>query len=272
MLVGPPVPWDDLAPRGAGDEDTVRLLTARVAEALQQLTVNLERWQDQPLVDCAMRIWEAECGAPADPGERVTRLGITTRILAAVRQGGDPAGTALARDVEAHRRRLRRLGLRPADLVADVGLARSAGWAVRRAPLVMPLAAALAVVGYLLFWLPYRLTGIVVDRMRLETDVRSTHKLLGGIAIYGVWLLVLAVVGSVAMNVWAGLGLLLGVPAVGMAGLVTRERMRGAGGDVRRFVLLRSRRALADTLRATQRDLGVRLDALYREFVERGLV
>jgi 1-acyl-sn-glycerol-3-phosphate acyltransferase len=272
VLVGPPVPWDDLAPRGAGDEDAVRLLTARVAEALRQLTVNLERWQDQPLVDCAMRIWEAERGAPPDPGERVTRLGITTRILAAVRQGGDPAGTALARDVEAHRRRLRRLGLRPADLVADVGLARSAGWAVRRAPLAMPLAAALAVVGYLLFWVPYRLTGIVVDRMRLETDVRSTHKLLGGIAIYGVWLLALAVAGSVALNVWAGLGLLLGVPAVGMAGLVTRERMRGAGSDVRRFVLLRSRRALAETLRAAQRDLGVRLDALYRDFAARGVV
>jgi hypothetical protein len=250
----------------------VRLLTARVAEALQQLTVNLERWQDQPLVDCAMWIWEAERGAPPVPGERVTRLGITTRILAAVRQSGDPAATALARDVEAHRRRLRRLGLRPADLVADVGLARSAAWAARRAALVMPLAASLAVAGFLLFWVPYRLTGTVVDRMRLESDVRSTHKLLWGGVIYGAWLLALAVVGSVALNVWAGLGLLLGVPAVGMAGLVIRERLRGAGSDVRRFVLLHSRRALAETLRAAQRDLGVRLDALYREFVAHGTV
>ena len=272
VLVGPPVPWDDLAPRGAGDEDAVRLLTARVAEALQQLTVNLERWQDQPLVDCAMRIWEAELGAPPDPGDRVTRLGITTRILAAVRQSGDPAGAVLARDVEAHRRRLRRLSLRPADLVADVGLARSAWWAVRRAPLVMPLAAALAIVGFLLFWVPYQLTGTVVDRMRLASDVRSTHKLLVGVAIYGAWLLALAVAGSLALNVWAGLGLLLGVPAVGMVGLVTRERMRGAGGDVRRFVLLHSRRGLADSLRAAQRALGIRLDDLYRNFAARGAV
>ena len=45
VLGGPPVPWDDLAPRGAGDEDAVRRLTARVAEALQQLTVNLPMHQ-----------------------------------------------------------------------------------------------------------------------------------------------------------------------------------------------------------------------------------
>jgi len=92
-----------------------------------------------------MRIWEAERGAPPDPGERVARLGATTRILAAVRKNGDPEGTGLARDVETHRRRLRRLGLRPADFVSDVGLARSAGWAVRRVPLVMPFAAAVAI-------------------------------------------------------------------------------------------------------------------------------
>lgn len=272
VLVGTPVAWDDLAPRGAGDEEAVRLLTDRIGAGLRQLTVNLERWQDQPLVDCAMRIWEAERGAPPDPGERVTRLGITTRILAAVRESGDPAGAALARDVGAHRRRLRRLGLRPADLVADVGFARGAWWAVRRAPLVMPLAAALAIVGFLLFWVPYQLTGSVVDRMRRPDDQRSTYKLMVGIVLYAAWVLALDAAAALMLNVWAALGLLLGVPAVGMAGLVTRERMRGTWSDVRRFVLLHSRRGLADSLRAAQRDLGVRLDALYREFAARGVV
>lgn len=270
VLVGQPVPWDDLAPLGANDDGAVRVLTSRIAEALRQLTVNLERWEDQPLVDCAMRIWEAERGAPLDPGERVARLGATTRILAAVRQSEDPDGTGLARDVEAHRRRLRRLGLRPADFVSDVGLARSAGWAARRVPLVMPLAAAVAIVGWLLFWTPYRLTGIVVHRMRRPADQRSSYKLLVGIAVYAAWVLALAAAGAVIFNIWAGLGALLGVPAVGMAGLVIRERWRGAGSDVRRFILLRSRRELVDTLRATQRELGVRLNSLYRDFAARG--
>ena len=270
VLVGQAVPWDDLAPLGANDEVAVRALTSRIAEALRQLTVNLERWEDQPLVDCAMRIWEAERGAPPDPGERVARLGSTTRILAAVRQSEDPAGTGLARDVEAHRRRLRRLGLRPADLLADVGLGRGTGWAARRVPLVMPLAAAVAIAGLMLFWVPYRLTGFVVDRMRRPADQRSTYKLLTGIALYAVWVVTLGGIGAATFNAWAGFGLLAGAPVVGMAGLVIRERWRGAGGDVRRFLLLRSRRELVDALRTAQRDLGVRLDSLYRDFAARG--
>jgi len=270
VLVGQPVPWDDLAPHGATDDGAVRDLTGRITGALRQITINLENWEDQPLVDCAMRIWEAERGASPDPGVRVARLSATTRILAAVRLSEEPSGTGLARDVEAHRRRLRRLGLQPAHLVSDIGLARSAGWAARRVPLAMPLAAAVAIAGWLLFWAPYRLTGFVVERMRRPADQRSSYKLLVGIAVYAVWVLALTAASAVTFNVWAGIGVLIGVPAIGMAGLVIRERWRGAWGDVRRFVLLRSRRALVDTLRATQRDLGVRLDSLYQDFAARG--
>lgn len=268
VLVGAPVPWGDLAAQKEEDS-AVHAITDRLAEALQQLTVNLERWQDLPLVDCAMRIWEAERGVPPDPGERVARLGATTRILAVVRHSEDPVGTTLARDVGAHRRRLRRLGLRPGDLVADVGFATSAGWAARRVPLVMPMVSAVAIAGLLLFWVPYHLTGIVVDRMRRPTDQRSTYKLLVGIALYTIWVVALVVIAAATFNLWVGLGLLLGAPAVGMAGLVIRERWRGAWGDVRRFLLLQSRRELVDSLRAAQRDLGVRLNALYLDFVAR---
>lgn len=271
VLVGQAVRWDDLAPRGLDDEPVVRVLTDRIAEALRQLTVNLERWQDQPLVDCAMRIWEAERGVPPDPGERVARLGATTRILATVRQREDPGGTALARDVEAHRRRLRRLGLRPVDLVADISLGRAAGWAARRVALVLPLAAALAIAGLVLFWAPYRLTGFVVDRMQRPPDQRSTYKLLVGIVLYAAWVVALAAVGAATLNIWAGLAVLVGAPALGMSGLIVRERWRGAGSDVRRFVLLRSRRQLVGALRAAQRDLGVRLNGLYQDFAARGL-
>jgi hypothetical protein len=250
---------------GASDEAAVRILTSRIAEGLRQLTVNLERWEDQPLVDCAMRIWEAERGAPPDPEERVARMGATTRIMAAVRHDQDRVGMALEREVEAHRRRLKLLGLRPADLVSDVGLVRGAVWAARRA-LPLPFEVAVATVGWLLWWPPYRLTGVIVRKTRPPFNQISTHKLLAGILVYGLWLFALTAVGAAVFNVWVGLGVLLGAPVVGMVGLVIRERWRGATRDAQRFFLLRSRRVLMDTLRATQRDLGVRLDALYHRF------
>ena len=64
---------------------------------------------------------------------------------------------------------------------------------------------------------------------------------------------------------WAvllGTAVLLGMPVVGMVGLVVRERWRGAGRDARRFFLLRSRTTLVSQLRAERGDLGARLDAL----------
>lgn len=174
-LTGEPVPWDDLAARGMEDAEAARALTERIGEALRAVTVNLERWQDQPLVDCAVRVWEAERGTPPDPADRVARLEVTTRILADVRRRGDLAAAALARDVEGHRRRLARLRLRPADLVADVGLPRGVSWTARRVPLLMPLAAVVAFAGFLLFWAPYRLTGGIVDRMGdRRTSARRT--------------------------------------------------------------------------------------------------
>jgi hypothetical protein len=51
-----------------------------------------------------------------------------------------------------------------------------------------------------------------------------------------------------------------------MAGLIVRERWRGAWEDARRFLLLRTRRPLIAALAGRQRELGERLDALHRRF------
>lgn len=270
VLTGEPAPWDDLARRGTEDSDAVRALTARIAEALRALTINLERWEDQPLVECSVRIWEAEHGARPDPAERIARLETTTRVLSEVRRSGDAAGAELSREVETHRRRLSRLGLRPADLVADLGLSRTVGWAARRSLLLSGSAVAMALTGFLLYWVPYRLTGWLVDRLHPLKEERSTWKLLVGAVLYTPWTLGVAIVAGLTLGVWAGLGLVLAAPLVGMAGLVVGERWRGAWEDARRFLLLRTRRPLIGALRGRQRELGERLDALHRRFTSAG--
>jgi 1-acyl-sn-glycerol-3-phosphate acyltransferase len=273
VLAGAPVPWDDLAPRGLDDADAVHALTERVAEALRRVTVNLEAWNDRPLVECAVRIWEAEQRVPPDRAARIGRLEITTRLLAEVRRGGDAADLALADDVDAFRRRLERLRLRPADLGADVGITRGLVWAVGRIQLVFPLAIGLALVGFLVFYPPYRLTGMIVDRAHLEEDQRSSWKLLVGMGVYAVWVVMAAgamgaigAMGTTGTNVGRAVGVaaavLLGMPAVGMLGLLVRERWRGAWRDARRFFRLRSRHDLVAQLRDERRALGARLDAL----------
>ena len=271
-LVGEAVAWDDLAPRGTADAEAVRELTARIDAALRRVTVNLERWEDRPLAECAVRIWEAERGEPPAPAERIGRLEVTTRVLAAARERDDAAALALAAEVRAHCARLARLRLRPADLRADIGLGRGLTWGARRLPLVLPLATAAALAGFLLFFPPFWLTGRVAAAFRPDPDQGATHKLLAGIVLYGLWLALLAALAGIVFAPWAAAAVLVGAPLVGMTGLLVRERWRGDWRDARRFFLLRTRRALAAQLAGRQRDLAGRLHALYESSVARGVL
>jgi hypothetical protein len=266
VLRGDPIVWHDLAARGADDAPAVRDLTERIGDALKQVTLNLESWHDRPLVEGAVRVWEAERDAPTDPADRVARLEITARMLAEARRRDDPEAAALARAVESHQRRLARLRLRPTDLTANVGIRRALGWAVRRSHLLLPLAVALGAAGMAAFYIPYRVTGWIVDRVPLREDERSTWKLLVGIGVYGLWVIGLMAVAAAAWGAWPALMVLLLMPAVGMTGLLVRERWRGSWDDARRFFLLRSRQDLVFTLQAHQSELARRLEMLHQRY------
>jgi len=276
VVTGAPVAWSDLADRPVEDGDAVRALTSRVEAGLRAVTLNLEQWADQPLVECAVRIWEAEHGAPPAAGERLARLERTTHLLRQVRETEHPEDLALIRDVEQFRRRLARLRLRPADLDVAVNARRAVGWAAGKLYLLAPLALVLAAAGWALFLVPYRLTGAIVDCVRLKPDEKSTWKMLVGIGVYGGWVVTVSGVvggvggmGGVLPAVGLGLAVLLTMPAIGMLGLVVRERWGGAWEDARRFLRIRSRRDLVARLREERHALGLRIDALVEKGDER---
>jgi glycerol-3-phosphate O-acyltransferase / dihydroxyacetone phosphate acyltransferase len=262
VLRGFPLAWADLATSGPDDAESVRELTSRIDAALRGVTVNLAEWEDQPLVECALRVWEAERGKPSRDAERLARMDFTTKALAKVRASNDADGLQLIDDVRLHDRRLRWLGLRPSDLAADVRTERAVKYAAGRLYLLFPLGLLLAIVGGLLFWPPYRLTGMLVARLRLPRDVRATWQLLGGAVLYAVWLTVLV------WFVWRMFGWVTGVsaivliPAVAVAGLYVRENWRSTLHDIRRFMLLRTRRPLIEKLREEQKSLAEHLDQL----------
>lgn len=262
VVRGAPLDWGDIALRGENDVDAVRELTARIDSALRAITINLSSWADRPLVECAVRIWEAERDGPSREAERLARLDFTTKVLTRVRETGDTGALELVSDVRRHDRQLKRLGLRPSDLNADVRAGRGVNWAVRRVHLLLPLGILLAVLGAALFWIPYQLTGVIVKRLQLTEDVRSTWKLLIGIVTYLVWLVALVVFAGTTFGVLGALLTMVGVPAVALAGLQVRERWREAWEDARRFFLLRSRQSMIVKLRDQQKDLAGRLDAL----------
>ncbi|HEX9691708.1 MAG TPA: lysophospholipid acyltransferase family protein [Gemmatimonadales bacterium] len=264
VVIGPPIAWDDLASRDADDARSVRELTDRIATALRRVTVNLDEWEDRPIVESALEVWESEFGGTGDPSERIARTAETTRILHALRARPDGAHHALIEAVRQHAIRLHRLRLGPRDLARDTTAGAAVRWSARRLAIVSLPAVLIAVASYLMFWVPYTITGRVAARMQPDTDQRSTYKLMVGTAVYGIWLAALASIGAFVIHPLAFPVIALGVPALGMLGLRIRERWRGAWADARSFLFLRTRRKAVLALQEKQRQLAQRLDQVYR--------
>ncbi|HEU0013986.1 MAG TPA: 1-acyl-sn-glycerol-3-phosphate acyltransferase [Longimicrobium sp.] len=261
-VIGQPVAWDDLAGRGVGDAAAVRELTARIADALEGVTLNLERWEDAPLVEMAEAVFAAELPTDPSPAARVARLKETTEALAAVRRDQPAVYEELARGVGRHIRALGVLRMTPRELRADTGMTTAARWAARQLTVLRTLLP-VAAVGMVLYWLPYRATGWLEARARPLRDVRATYKALTGIALHTLWTLVLAGVAGWWWGWRAGLAALVVLPALAWVTVTVVDMWRRARGEARRF-LVRTRRAEAlAELRERQRALAQRLNEVW---------
>jgi 1-acyl-sn-glycerol-3-phosphate acyltransferase len=276
-LLGEPVEWADLGPRGTDDREAVRELTTRIGEALTRVTVNLESWEDAPLVEWTEAIWAAENRDYDDRGEQLRRIGVISQILSTLRrQEGAPAEEAaaevpeLAAEVLAHRERLVSLHVEPRDLTGRTSLGYR---------FLDPLSVAIDFVGWLLFWLPYKLTGRIADLARPTSETRSTYRLLVGVLVYTAWVIGLAAVAAWAAEraaesqpggltggltaLGAGLVTLVAVPVLGLFGLRIRERRLEQRRQWRKVSRTLRRRDLVPYLQAKQREIGGRLGELW---------
>ncbi len=259
-IIGTPIVWDDLAPLGVESSDAVRELTARIDTAMREVTVNLEQWEDAPLVECAEAVHAAELGGSDNPLSRHERVRDTARILAILRHSGDPRWESLADDVREHDRALTRLGLRPEDL-RDVPRVRAAmGWTVRRLPLIAAAASGVAAIGTIIFWIPYRLTDVLAHLGDPNEDTLSTHKVLSGALLFTIWIVAIAIVVGVFAGFGWGVLTLVALPLLAFATLAIIERWTESWSDVRRFFLRRRGDQVLRDLRESQHALALRLE------------
>lgn len=263
-VIGAPVEWSDLAARGIDDADAVRALTDRVDDALRAVTINVERWEDAPLVEGAEAIYTAELGASEVPGDRLARLRGTAEALARYRRAGDARWSPVAREVTRHVRLLRVLRLSPGELHDPPAVGAAALWTLRQIAF-FALLAPLGLAGMALYWIPYRLTGILEARAHPLHDVRATYRVLAGAALFLAWTLALAAGAAAVWGAAAGLLALPMLPALAALALLVRDRWAQASTATRRFFLLHRRGDLVGDLRARQRDLAAQLQALWAE-------
>jgi glycerol-3-phosphate O-acyltransferase / dihydroxyacetone phosphate acyltransferase len=263
-VVGAPLPWDDLAGRGDADPGAVGELTERIARALARVTVNLERWEDRPLVETAEAVYAAELPHDPSPAARVARLAATAAALARLRAERPGEWEPLAREVRAHGRVLRLLGMSAEQLRADVGWREAGGWTVRLLGLprmLLPFAAA----GAVLFWIPYRATGALEARAAPDPDVRATWKVVVGTVVHLAWVALLASAAALLAGWRGALAAVLVLPLLGLIALHTVERGERAAAEARRFLLRHRRREAIAALRERQASLAARLRELWEE-------
>jgi glycerol-3-phosphate O-acyltransferase / dihydroxyacetone phosphate acyltransferase len=254
LLVGKPVRWNDLAAEGP-TAPAVRELTRRIEAALSRVTVNLRDWEDLPIVEMAEAVHHAEFGRRhRNPVRWLARMRRTAQALDRARESGGPAFDALHAALSAHARVLHRVGLTPSRLHLRPSSSVAVRWTLVNL-LFFGFALPLALVGTVVFWVPWTVVRRSEPRFRLTPDRQATYRVLATAVTCGGWVLLLSALALEFRGWRSAVALLAILPLTGLLTLRIRTRWRSAILDLRRFLLLRGRQDVRSRLLADQRRL-----------------
>lgn len=252
LVVGEPIdPSAEIELRRSDPVAAARLLTARVSEALERVTLNYATWEQARLVERGAKMLEVdELDLP-----RARRMGTEFEarrdLLDGVAwlRGEHPAELAAA--VEATREYdalLSAAGLTDEQVIASYPPERIAGYLARQVFLAC-FSLPFALVGTLLYGPPFVLIELIARRVRDEPNQVATWRIFPGLAIYPLWtaLLALAAWRGPGWN-WAVATVLL-APLCALVAVPFHERLERFLRETRAYLKLRSRRELAEELR-----------------------
>ncbi len=246
--------------QGSADAEAVRRLTDAIATSLSAITLNLEQWEDLPLVETAEALYALDKGDRAGDVERQKAFARGLSLLRAEQPG---RFDALKGEVVGFRRRLELVQVRPEELTFQYRPATVARFALRN--LVWLFGLPLFLAGMVVFFVPYWIPISLVVATKPEKDTESTVKVLTLLLLAPFWWALL-----VAMAWWfagpiAGLVTLGAVPALALFTRWYLERRAAAFRDARVFFLFFSRQRLKARLLAEGATLAKQVDAVAEE-------
>jgi glycerol-3-phosphate O-acyltransferase / dihydroxyacetone phosphate acyltransferase len=265
---GAPIEVRDFLPGDAASEpESVRKLTERIAEGLKSVTLNLERWEDLPLIQLAEQLYAFRQKEAMEP-ERLRRW---ARGLQLFRSEQPERFERVRGDLMSFQRRLELVRADPTDLALEYRPGPVARFALKNL-LLLVLGLPLYAVGLGLFYVPYLFPRWA--SRRAELDVQATVKFLAALLVSLVWWAGLTV-GAWLWRGWPlGLTVAVGVPLLALFTLYFAERWRVVRWDVSVFFTLGSRVRLKALLLAEGERLAAEVDRLageYRPRLEQGV-
>jgi glycerol-3-phosphate O-acyltransferase / dihydroxyacetone phosphate acyltransferase len=275
VQVGEPIdPAPEILLDRSGEEGSVaavRALTARVSEALEKVTLNYLSWEDARLIARAAEIYGRE--GVEMPGRR--KLADTFPIQQALIEGFEDLRRrfpervrAVAAAVRAYDRLLAAVGLRDDQVAAAYPfspVARFVGRTLLRLLIHLPLAVVGTVLNGLSYWLVKPIAHSIDRRL---TDKLATFKLFVAILLFPLTWIVEAALAAWQWGLWAAPLVLLAAPFTGWAALRFHETHLTFWREARAYLVLRTRKKVAEALRA-RRETVLRevedLETLWRE-------
>lgn len=261
--MGDPLEVVPFFPRVGGDEaECVERLTEHLADRMNQITLNLDAWEDLPLVETAEELYALRTGQSSHDPQRVRQFARGLQIL---RRRDRPRLARLQAELAAFKRRLEVARVSPGDLVLQYRRAQVTRFVGRNLAALL-LGLPLFVLGMGLFTVPYLTVRFISSRFRVAPDVKGTIKLVATLLMAPIWC---AFLMAVAWRLRGpGVAIATGLFALPLA-VFTRyflERRAAALRDIGVFFRLGRRATLKAHLLAQADELARKVQELVEEF------
>lgn len=243
------------------DAEAVRALTGRIADALRQLTLNLERWEDLALVKTAEELYALRLGERPREPERMRRFAEGIQLLRAEQP---ERFDRIREDLVSFRRRLALVNAAPGDLELQYRRSEVYRFILRNVA-ALAFGFPLFALGCALFGVPFWIVRIASRLIRVEPDRVGTLKLVSALIMAPAWLTAMGVVAWWRGGTgWAVVTIAGALPLA----LFTRyffERRRSAVRDALAFFILGNRARLKARLLVEGERLTDMIEALVDE-------
>jgi 1-acyl-sn-glycerol-3-phosphate acyltransferase len=268
VVFGRPFACDDLLPEtDAAFPASVRALTDRIAEHIRLLLVEADPRHEAAIVDRIDRLYAAARGRTDDAAERLARRRLIAGGMERLKAAAPERYEEILLRVRRYDQRLRRFGLRDSDLDRQVSAGTALRFAVRELLLGVVLVP-VCVLGLIVFFVPYWLTGLVARLTAPEHAILATAQLIGGVFVYGVWIALAATLGWWIGGRTAAVAAAVALVALAFAALFAIERESAVFDAVRAWWLVRrSRSDTRERLRRRRSELADVLDEV-REWLD----
>ena len=255
---------DFLEQPGEDPHEAARRFTDTIAAALRQVTLNLDAWEDLPILETAETLYALSIGEQAGSAERRKAF---ARGMSLLRDEQPERFEKLKNELAAYRARLKLLSLSADDLTSQYRPGTVALFIFRN--LLAVFSAPLVLIGCALYVIPYHLPLLAVKVVKPDNDTESTVKILTLLLLTPLWWAVL-----VGLAAWSGglgfaLATLLIAPPLALFTRYYLERRAAAWHDARTFFVLMSRRRLKTGLLAEGQALASEVEGLVKELTPR---